>query len=162
MGYSALRMVAAARAVGAGKVKLVCIDPSPITEHVAQSIWRHAGISEEVTLLKGTLSELLPQNPPQLQHPVQLVFLDHQKNAYYSDLKLLEQHGLVEVGTAVVCDNMKGFATEDLATYFGIEEGSKKSTDYKVTMYDHKMGVTDDRDDTVVVGIRVTPVQGSA
>lgn len=162
IGYSALRMVAAARAVAAGQVKLVCIDPSPITQHVAQQIWKFAGVSGDITLLRGTLSELLPKGLPELQQPVQLVFLDHQKDAYYSDLKLLEQHGLVAVGTAIVCDNMKGFATEDLASYLGLEDGSAKNLDYKVTMYDHKLGVTDDRDDAVVVAQRVSPVSQTA
>ena len=154
-------MVAAGKASSA-PVHVVSVDPSPISQHVAKKIWEFAGVSSQITLLQGTLHELLERGATELHQQFPIVFLDHQKDAYYSDLKLLEKQGVVDIGTAVVCDNMVGFRTEDLSHYLGMDDGAAHNPDYKVSMYNSKLGPTVDRADAVVVAIRVTSTRQSA
>ncbi len=62
----------------------------------------HAGLSERVTVVHGSSTETIPT----LKGPFDLIFLDHWKDIYLSDLQLMEQHGLLAPGSVVVADNV--------------------------------------------------------
>jgi catechol O-methyltransferase len=62
----------------------------------------------------GSSSEEIPK----LQGPFDLVFLDHWKDLYKTDLELLEQHGMLRPGSIVVADNTGDlFSPETYLTY---------------------------------------------
>ena len=61
-----------------------------------------AGLSDRVTVVHGRSSEIIGR----LQGTFDLVFLDHWKDLYLPDLKLIEQRQLIKPGSIVVADNV--------------------------------------------------------
>ena len=61
-----------------------------------------AGLSDRVKFIKGASSDVIPT----LSGAFDMVFLDHWKDLYLDDLKLIEQHGLLKPGSVVVADNV--------------------------------------------------------
>ena len=61
-----------------------------------------AGLSDRITFLLGPSTEVLAT----MQGRFDLVFLDHWKHLYKTDLLLMEERGLVGPGTIVVADNV--------------------------------------------------------
>ena len=64
-----------------------------------------AGLSDRITFLHGPSTEILAT----LEGRFDLVFLDHWKDLYKTDLQIMEQRGLVGPGTIVVADNVGEF-----------------------------------------------------
>ncbi len=74
----------------------------------------HAGLSEQVDVVHGSSSATIPN----LSGPFDLVFLDHWKDLYLNDLKLIESHGLIRKGAVVVADNVgKIFGVDSYLDY---------------------------------------------
>ena len=61
-----------------------------------------AGLSDRITFLNGRSTKVLAT----LQGRFDLVFLDHWKDLYKTDLQLMEERSLVGSGTIVVADNV--------------------------------------------------------
>ena len=61
-----------------------------------------AGLSDRITFLRGSSTKVLAT----LQGRFDLVFLDHWKHLYKTDLLLMEERGLVGPGTIIVADNV--------------------------------------------------------
>ena len=102
VGYSGIRFSRLLEPKG----RLVTIDVNEKTTALAKRMAEFAGVTNMEFLLGGL--------EPQLEHlkkefpkGFDVVFLDHWKTLYTPDLKLLEQAGLVRVGTRVVADNLK-------------------------------------------------------
>jgi catechol O-methyltransferase len=73
-----------------------------------------AGLSEQVAFVHGPSSKMITT----LQGRFDLVFLDHWKDLYTTDLQLIEECGLVGPGSIVVADNVgKIFAPERYLDY---------------------------------------------
>jgi catechol O-methyltransferase len=73
-----------------------------------------AGLSKQITFVHGASSKKIPT----LQGRFDLVFLDHWKDLYKSDLQLIEQCHLIGPGSIVVADNVgKIFAPEAYLDY---------------------------------------------
>ena len=73
-----------------------------------------AGLSQQVTFLHGPSTEVITT----LEGHFDLVFLDHWKDLYKTDLQLIEQRGLIGPGSIVVADNVgKIFAPEPYLEY---------------------------------------------
>ena len=68
----------------------------------ARAIVEVAGLGDRITFLEGSSTEVLAT----LEGRFDLVFLDHWKHLYKTDLMLMEQRGLVGPGTIVVADNV--------------------------------------------------------
>lgn len=62
----------------------------------------HAGLSDRVTIVEGKSSDVIPS----LTGPFDFVFLDHWKDLYLDDLKLIEDTALLRSGSVVVADNV--------------------------------------------------------
>lgn len=99
LGYSAVRI---GRLVDLRGGALVCVEASPDFAAVARHVLDYATIRcAEIVVAKG--SECAPLLPAQR---VDLLFLDHAKEAYAPDLTTLENAGLVQAGSVVVADNV--------------------------------------------------------
>lgn len=61
-----------------------------------------AGLSDQVTFLHGSSSEVLAG----IEGCFDLVFLDHWKDLYKTDLELIEKRGLIKPGSIVIADNV--------------------------------------------------------
>jgi catechol O-methyltransferase len=108
-GYSALRV---ARAMGP-QARLVSIEFNPANAAIARRIWDHAGVGDRLTVVVGTLGDggataaRLQSEQGFAKGSVDLVFVDHDKNAYLPDLRLIMERGWLHPGSVAVADNVK-------------------------------------------------------
>jgi catechol O-methyltransferase len=124
-GYSGLRMALAMPA----DARLYSIEYSPENARIAQQIWSHAGVADELTVVVGALGdggatiERLRSEHGFGEGSLDFVFVDHDKSAYLPDLvRILEQRWL-RPGALVVADNMKVPGAPDYRAYMRSAEG---------------------------------------
>jgi catechol O-methyltransferase len=73
-----------------------------------------AGLSEQITFLHGPSTDIIRQ----LDGTFDLVFLDHWKDLYTTDLQLIEKRRLIKCGSIVVADNVgEIFSPHDYLNY---------------------------------------------
>ena len=107
-GYSALRM---ARAMPR-EARLYSVEFNTANAMIARRILAHAGVDDRVTVLVGTLGDggetirTLGRECSFTAGSLDLVFLDHDKNAYLSDLELILAERWLHPGSVVVADNI--------------------------------------------------------
>lgn len=107
-GYSALRIARAAPAARVYSVELA--EANAVN---ARRIWAHAGVADRITCVVGTLGDdgrtldALTTQHGFAGGGLDFVFLDHDKNAYLSDLQRLLDRGWLHRGSIVVADNVK-------------------------------------------------------
>ena len=106
IGYSALRI---ARRLPEGG-HLFSVEFSADNAALARRVLEHAGLSDRVTVVTGTLGDggqtLTRLKDEISEGAVDFVFLDHDKDVYVPDLKQLLDAGLLHVGSVVVADNV--------------------------------------------------------
>ncbi|XP_007899991.2 catechol O-methyltransferase A isoform X2 [Callorhinchus milii] len=102
-GYSALRM---AQVLKPG-ARLLTIEFNPANANIAKQVFHFAGVEDKVSILEGSTEDIIPQLKK--KHDVDtldFVFLDHWKDRYVPDTKLLEECGLLRKGTVLLADNV--------------------------------------------------------
>jgi catechol O-methyltransferase len=77
----------------------------------ARRIWAHAGVSDRVTCVVGTIGDGGMTLNALAGHgfvpgALDLLFLDHNKNAYLPDLLSILRRGWLHQGSVVVADNV--------------------------------------------------------
>jgi catechol O-methyltransferase len=108
-GYSALRTLRAAPK----DARLVTIEFNPANAAIAQSLFDHAGVADRVTIVQGTLGDggktvaTLRERHGFALNALDFVFVDHAKDAYLPDLRLILREGWLRPGAVVVADNVK-------------------------------------------------------
>ncbi|RDH80186.1 O-methyltransferase [Mycolicibacterium moriokaense] len=106
-GYSALRIARAAPSAHVYSIEL-----SADNAELARRIWRHAGVSDRVTCLQGTMNDddtlrrLGAAIGESGDGTVDFVFIDHDKSAYVGDLQTIEASGWLRPGSIVLADNV--------------------------------------------------------
>ena len=107
-GYGALRIARAAPAA-----KVVSVELSADNAEVARRIWRHASVDGRVTCVVGTIGDggrtldALTTDHGLMPGALDLVFIDHDKRAYVSDLQSILDRGWLRRGAIVVADNVR-------------------------------------------------------
>ena len=107
-GYSALRM-----AVAAPDAHIFSIEFNAANAEIARSIFDHAGVADRITVVVGTLgdggktADVLEQEHGFGPGTLDLVFLDHDKNAYLPDVQMIVERGWLQPGALAVADNVK-------------------------------------------------------
>eukprot|EP00047_Mylnosiga_fluctuans_P004312 m.233791 g.233791 ORF g.233791 m.233791 type:complete len:289 (-) comp12569_c0_seq1:71-937(-) len=105
-GYSAVR---AARLLQPGAL-LISIEANALCCAITTKVVEHAGLASKHKAVFGTAATALAALKAILARrgatKVDLFFIDHDKRAYLSDLKLLEASGVIRVGTVLVADNV--------------------------------------------------------
>jgi len=101
-GYSAVRL---GRLLPPG-AKLVSIETDPLFAAIATKVVEHAGLSESVKVLIGSVEERLPSvvSKYSADGKIDALLLDHEVGKYESDLRLLANAGLIADNTIVLCD----------------------------------------------------------
>jgi catechol O-methyltransferase len=106
-GYGALRIARAAPEARVCSVELAAANAS-----IAQRIWAHAGVADRVTCVVGTVGDggrtldaLAGEHD--FDGALDLLFLDHDKNAYLDDLLSIIDRGWLHRGSVVVADNVR-------------------------------------------------------
>jgi catechol O-methyltransferase len=123
-GYSALRM-----AVAAPSARIVSIEFNEANAQIARRILEHAAVNESVVVVVGTLGDggatvdALRKIHGFRAGSVDLVFLDHDKNAYLPDLQLIMQEDWLRAGGLVVADNVKFPGAPEYRAYMIQNEG---------------------------------------
>jgi len=108
-GYSGLRL---ARAMPAD-ARVVSVEYLQVNAQIARRIWEHAGVSDRVTAVVGTLGdggETIARLRSEYgfdEGSVDFVFVDHDKDQYLSDLERIMSEGWLHAGSLVVADNVK-------------------------------------------------------
>ena len=106
-GYGALRI-----AIVAPAARVVSVELSPANAEVARRIWDHAGVGDRVSCVVGTVGDGgVTLDRLQADHgctaaAVDLLFIDHDKNAYLTDLHSIVGRGWLHPGSIVVADNV--------------------------------------------------------
>jgi len=107
-GYSALRMAR----VMPREARLYSVEFNTANAGIARRILAHAGVDDRVTVLVGTLGDggetirALRRECNFTPGSLDLVFLDHDKKAYLSDLELILAERWLHPGSVVVADNI--------------------------------------------------------
>ncbi|XP_056629198.1 catechol O-methyltransferase A [Triplophysa dalaica] len=102
-GYSTVRI---ARLLSPGS-KLITVEFNPAYAAIARQIIAHAGLQNKVTLVEGGSGDLIPKIKEQFGiKSLDFVFLDHWKDRYLPDIKLLETCGLLKKGSVLLADNV--------------------------------------------------------
>ncbi len=123
-GYSALRM-----AVAAPSARIFSVEFNKANAEIARRILEHAGVSERVNVVVGTLGdggatiEALRDTYGFGVGSVDLVFIDHDKDAYLPDLQLILDNGWLRSGALVVADNVKVPGAPAYRAYMQEKEG---------------------------------------
>jgi catechol O-methyltransferase len=106
-GYSALRIARAAPSATVFSVEL-----AEANADVARRIWAHAGIDDRVTCVVGTIGDggrtldSLVNEHGFAADKLDLLFIDHDKDAYLRDLQSILDRGWLHRGSIVVADNV--------------------------------------------------------
>ncbi|KAM4808112.1 uncharacterized protein WCC33_003274 [Rhinophrynus dorsalis] len=102
-GYSAVRM---ARLLKPG-ARLLTVEMNPIHASVAKQIIKFAGVQDTVKVLEGSTADFIPQLKEKYEvDTLDFVFLDHWKDRYLIDTKLLEECCLLRKGSVLLADNV--------------------------------------------------------
>ena len=130
VGYSATRMGQQLPPDG----HLYSVEFSPKNAAIARSIIDHAGLSARVTIVEGILgdggktADVLEAKHGFRRGSVDFVFVDHAKEAYLPDLKLIIQRGWLHSGSVVVADNIKFPGAPEYHNYMVEQEGKQWQT----------------------------------
>lgn len=107
-GYGSLRLARAAPAARIYSVELAAANAD-----IARRVWAHAGVADRVTCVVGTIGDggrtldALSAEHGFGPGRLDVLFLDHDKNAYLSDLQSMLDRGWLHQGSVVVADNVK-------------------------------------------------------
>jgi catechol O-methyltransferase len=125
-GYSALRTV---RVMPPG-AHLWSIEFAAANAEIARRIWDHAGVTDRVTVVVGSLGDggttldRLSDDYGFAEMNLDFVFIDHDKAAYLPDLESLLKRGWLHQGSVVVADNVKIPGAPRYRAYMQAEEGT--------------------------------------
>ena len=125
-GYSALRIVR----MLPPQARLVSVEFSPANADIARRLLQHAGVADRVTVVVGTLGDggrTVQRLRTELllgAGSVDLVFLDHDKDAYVPDLERILGQGWLRDGSVVVADNVRFPGAPAYWAYLRAREGS--------------------------------------
>lgn len=107
-GYGALRL-----ARSAPSARIYSVELAEANEQIARRIWAHAGADDRITCVVGTIGDggrtldALADEHGFGPGKLDVLFLDHDKNAYLPDLRSMLDRGWLHRGSIVVADNVK-------------------------------------------------------
>jgi catechol O-methyltransferase len=143
-GYSALRMASAAP-----EARIFSIELNTANAAIARRIFEHAGVTSRITVVVGTLGDggatmaalrdLHGFSPGNLD----LVFVDHAKDAYLPDLERIEAAGWLHAGSVVVADNVKFPGAPQYHAYLKKSEGRSWRTTEHPTHAEYQTFIKD-------------------
>lgn len=109
LGYSAIIIAMFLPEAGS----LVSVDHDKDSVAVSKEIVKYAGLENKVHFINSTSDEAINA----LKESFDFIFIDHEKNRYYSDLLLMENLNLINKGGIVFADNV-GIFEDKMKDYF--------------------------------------------
>ncbi|XP_034389116.1 catechol O-methyltransferase B [Cyclopterus lumpus] len=87
--------------------KLITLEFNPAVAAIARQVIAWAGLEDKVQLVEGASGDFIPRIKEQFGvKTFDLVFLDHWKEYYLPDTKLMEECGLLRKGSVLLADNV--------------------------------------------------------
>jgi hypothetical protein len=145
VGYSCILFGDAVRK--AGGQRYFSLERDPAFAAVIMSLVDLAGLSDTVKVIVGSSDESIARltSSGNLKH-IDLMFLDHYKPAYTTDLKLCEELGLITKGSVLAADNV-------------IKPGNPPYLEYVRSSVEEKVAKTKEAGESHVEGIAETNVK---
>ena len=107
IGYSAIIFGDAVRQAGGGKAQYFSLERNPEFAAVIMTLVDLAGLSKTVRVIVGPSDRSLARmHADGSLEKIDLMFLDHYKPAYSTDLKLAEHLKLIRPGSVLAADNV--------------------------------------------------------
>jgi catechol O-methyltransferase len=141
-GYSAIRI---ARLLADG-AHLYTLEINIENIKVAQQIITQAGLTNKITFVNSNLEKYI--ETMKAPEPFDLIFIDHWKDQYLSDFRILEIYGLIKPGTVIVADNILYPGAPDYKAYL------MSNGDYENVCYETLLEYTSNIKDQVLVSVR--------
>lgn len=136
-GYSTIMLAAHLTAPGGAVYTVDICEPNVA---VARQMIAHAGVDSRVVHvvkpLEQAVEELRAALKAQGRDAFELVFIDHEKSVYLSDLQLLIKEGLIREGSVVVADNLRIPGAPDFVKWI------KASPDFDYTEHSVNLGAS--------------------
>eukprot|EP00897_Mesotaenium_endlicherianum_P010313 jgi/Mesen1/930/ME000118S00111 len=140
-GYSATRIAKNLTRPGS---KLFSIEINPRNAAIARQMTAHAGLSDKVTVVEGSIQNSIETLKSHGVKQIDLLLLDHHKVLYLKDLLFLAEVKLLKKGSIVVADNVLYPGAPDYLDYV------TKSSALQTVQHKTKVEYTD-VDDLVTV-----------
>jgi catechol O-methyltransferase len=129
---------------------IVSIEINPQSAEIAHAIHQHAGVGSRIHIIVDPSDKAIPRLRDQFKvDAFDFIFIDHFKDLYLSDLKLLEQEHLIKKGTTVVADNVICPGAPDYLAYV------RNNPQYSSTFHEGTIEYRDDVPDGIEVSIRL-------
>lgn len=145
LGYSSLRMASQLPK----DVLIVTIEINPESAETARRIHERAGVANRIHIVLDQTDRAIPRLAQQFNiDSFDFIFIDHHKEAYLTDFKLLENAGLIKSGTMIVADNIIYPGAPDYVKYV------RNNPNYTSTFYESTLEYANDIRDGVEVSIR--------
>jgi catechol O-methyltransferase len=127
-GYGSLRIARAAPTANVYSVEL-----AEANAEIARRIWAHAGVDDRITCVVGTIGDGGRTLQALADHgfdagTLDLLFLDHVKSAYLSDLQSILERGWLHPGSIVVADNVRIPGAPKYREYMQQQQGKRFDT----------------------------------
>ncbi|MGY4712397.1 O-methyltransferase [Mycolicibacterium sp. CBM1] len=128
-GYGALRIAGAAPTT-----RVFSIELAQANAEVARRIWAYAGVGDRVTCVVGTIGDgghtldVMRDEYGITSGTVDLLFIDHDKNAYLADLLSILDRGWLHPGSVVVADNVGFPGSPKYRAYMRVQQGKSWQT----------------------------------
>lgn len=125
-GYSTVRMAS----LLPPNTKFITLEFNPEYAAIAREVIAWSGLQDKIQLVEGASGDWIPRLKEQFGvETFDLVFLDHWKDRYLPDTKLLEKCGLLREGSVLLADNVICPGTPDYLDYV------RNSPQYKSKYY---------------------------
>jgi catechol O-methyltransferase len=127
-GYSALRI-----AKTAPNAKVFSVELAEANAEVARRIWAHAGLDDRITCVVGTIGDGKTLDALANEHGfgtggLGFLFVDHDKDAYLTDLLSIVDRGWLHPGALVVADNVKRPGAPKYRAFMREQQGKQWAT----------------------------------
>lgn len=128
-GYGALRIARAAP-----NAKVYSVELAEANAVNARQIWAHAGVADRVTCVVGTIGdggrtlEALAAEHGFTAGALDFLFLDHDKDAYLTDLQSILDRGWLHPGSIVFADNVRVPGAPRYREYMRRQQGTLWNT----------------------------------
>ena len=143
-GYGALRIARAAPTATVCSVELA--EANAVN---ARQIWAHAGVADRVKCVVGSIGDggrtldALAEAYGFTAGALGFLFLDHDKDAYLSDLQSIMGRGWLHPGSIVVADNVKVPGSPKYRQYMAQHQGTLWQTTAHKTHVEYQTLLTD-------------------
>ena len=145
LGYSSLRIVSQLPT----DALFITIEADSQSAEIARSVHEHAGVADRVKIINGSTENVIPDLRKDFHiDSFDLIFIDHYKEVYLRDFKILEELGLIKSGTMIVADNVITPGTPDYLEYV------RNNPNYTTKMYDAMLEYREDTPDGVEISVR--------